>query len=106
MESSNVNQAKANQAAIIREKGSNSEREMAYMMDLAGFEVKDIHMTDLMSGQEDLRDVQLIVAVGGFSNSDVLGSAKGWAGTFTYNALAKKQLQTSFNVRYAFFRCL
>jgi phosphoribosylformylglycinamidine synthase len=91
-----VNQDQRIKAAIIREKGSNSEREMAYMMDLAGFEVKDIHMTDLMSGQEDLRDVQLIVAVGGFSNSDVLGSAKGWAGTFTYNALAKKAITDFF----------
>ena len=94
-----VNQAQRIRAAIIREKGSNSEREMAYMMDLAGFEVKDIHMTDLMSGQEDLRDVQLIVAVGGFSNSDVLGSAKGWAGTFTYNALAKKAITDFFQRR-------
>ena len=93
----NVNQDQRIKAAIIREKGSNSEREMAYMMDLAGFEVKDIHMTDLMSGQEDLRDVQLIVAVGGFSNSDVLGSAKGWAGTFTYNALAKKAITDFFH---------
>ena len=95
----NVNQAQRIKAAIIREKGSNSEREMAYMMDLAGFEVKDIHMTDLMSGQEDLRDVQLIVAVGGFSNSDVLGSAKGWAGTFTYNAFAKKAITDFFQRR-------
>ena len=95
----NVNQTQRIKAAVIREKGSNSEREMAYMMDLAGFEVKDIHMTDLMSGQEDLRDVQLIVAVGGFSNSDVLGSAKGWAGTFTYNALAKKAITDFFQRR-------
>ena len=95
----NVNQAQRIKAAIIREKGSNSEREMAYMMHLAGFEVKDIHMTDLMSGQEDLQDVQLIVAVGGFSNSDVLGSAKGWAGTFTYNALAKKAITDFFQRR-------
>jgi len=67
-------------AAIIREKGSNSEREMANAMYLAGFDVKDIHMTDLISGRENLEDVQFIGAVGGFSNSDVLGSAKGWAG--------------------------
>jgi phosphoribosylformylglycinamidine synthase len=92
-----VDEGKRIKAAVIREKGSNSEREMAYMMDLAGFEVKDIHMTDLMTGREDLTDVQLIVAVGGFSNSDVLGSAKGWAGTFTYNALAKKAITDFFN---------
>ena len=92
-----VDEGKRIKAAVIREKGSNSEREMAYMMNIAGFEVKDIHMTDLMTGREDLTDVQLIVAVGGFSNSDVLGSAKGWAGTFTYNALAKKAITNFFN---------
>jgi phosphoribosylformylglycinamidine synthase len=80
-------------AAIIREKGSNSEREMAHAMYLAGFDVKDIHTTDLMSGKEDLSDVHFIAAVGGFSNSDVLGSAKGWAGVFKYNENAKKALE-------------
>ena len=77
-------------SAIIREKGVNGDREMAYMMYLAGFDVKDVHMTDLISGRETLEDVNLIVFVGGFSNSDVLGSAKGWAGAFLYNDEAKK----------------
>jgi phosphoribosylformylglycinamidine synthase len=84
-------------AAIIREKGSNSEREMANAMHLAGFEVRDVHMTDLISGRETLEDIQFIGAVGGFSNSDVLGSAKGWAGAFKYNEKAKKALQKFFN---------
>lgn len=79
-------------AAIIREKGSNSEREMANAMYLAGFDVKDVHMTDLISGRETLEDIQFIGAVGGFSNSDVLGSAKGWAGAFLYNEKAKTAL--------------
>lgn len=83
-------------AAIIREKGSNSEREMANAMYLAGFDVKDVHMTDLISGREDLKDIQFIGAVGGFSNSDVLGSAKGWAGAFLYNEKAKTALQDFF----------
>jgi phosphoribosylformylglycinamidine synthase len=83
-------------AAIIREKGSNSEREMAYAMDLAGFDVKDVHMTDLITGRETLEDIQLIAAVGGFSNSDVLGSAKGWAGAFLYNEKAKTALENFF----------
>ena len=83
-------------AAVIREKGSNSEREMAYMMSLAGFNVKDIHMTDIISGREDLKDVQLLVAVGGFSNSDVLGSAKGWAGSFIHNPQAKNAITSFF----------
>ncbi|MGA9591409.1 MAG: phosphoribosylformylglycinamidine synthase, partial [Salegentibacter sp.] len=83
-------------AAILREKGSNSEREMARAMYLAGFDVKDVHMTDLISGREDLKDIQFIAAVGGFSNSDVLGSAKGWAGAFLYNGKAKEALDNFF----------
>ncbi|TKS56001.1 phosphoribosylformylglycinamidine synthase [Mesohalobacter halotolerans] len=83
-------------AAILREKGSNSEREMAKALDLAGFEVKDIHMTDLISGAENLQDIQFLAAVGGFSNSDVLGSAKGWAGSFLYNNKAKTALYNFF----------
>ena len=84
-------------AAIIREKGSNSEREMANAMYLAGFDVKDVHMTDLINGRETLQDVQFIGAVGGFSNSDVLGSAKGWAGAFMYNEKAKTALDDFFD---------
>jgi phosphoribosylformylglycinamidine synthase len=79
-------------AAIIREKGVNGDREMAWSMYLAGLDVKDVHMTDLVSGRETLEDVNLIVFVGGFSNSDVLGSAKGWAGAFLYNEKARKTL--------------
>jgi phosphoribosylformylglycinamidine synthase len=76
-------------AAIIREKGVNGDREMAYALYLAGFDVKDVHMTDLISGRETLEEINLIVFVGGFSNSDVLGSAKGWAGAFRYNEKAR-----------------
>ena len=79
-------------AAIIREKGCQCDREMAYALYLAGFDVKDVTMTDLSTGREDLTDVNMIVFVGGFSNSDVLGSAKGWAGAFLYNEKAKKAL--------------
>ncbi len=82
--------------AIIREKGVNGDREMAYAMHLAGFDVKDIHMTDLISGAEDLSDVNFIAFVGGFSNSDVLGSAKGWAGAFLYNEKAKAALDNFY----------
>ena len=79
-------------AAIIREKGTNGEREMAYALYLAGFDVKDVTMTDLIAGRETLEDIRLIVFCGGFSNSDVLGSAKGWAGAFLYNPKAKEAL--------------
>lgn len=83
-------------AAILREKGSNSEREMANAMFLAGFDVKDVHMTDLISGRETLEDIQFLGAVGGFSNSDVLGSAKGWAGAIKYNEKANKVIKDFF----------
>ena len=83
----------APRAAIIREKGVNGDREMAYSLYLAGFDVKDVHMTDLMSGRETLEDVNMIVFCGGFSNSDVLGSAKGWASGFRWNDTAKETLR-------------
>ncbi|MCH5175266.1 MAG: phosphoribosylformylglycinamidine synthase [Prevotellaceae bacterium] len=83
-------------AAIIREKGTNGEREMAYSLYLAGFDVKDVMMTDLVSGRETLEDINMIVFCGGFSNSDVLGSAKGWAGAFLFNPKAKAALDAFY----------
>ena len=83
-------------AAIIREKGTNGDREMAYALYLAGFDVKDVHMTDLATGRETLEDVNMIVFCGGFSNSDVLGSAKGWAGAFLYNDKSKLALDNFY----------
>ena len=88
----NRREASGIHAAIIREKGTNGEREMAYALYLAGFDVKDVMMTDLVSGRETLDDVNMIVFCGGFSNSDVLGSAKGWAGAFLFNPKAKEAL--------------
>ena len=83
-------------AAIIREKGTNGDREMAYALHLAGFDVKDVTMTDLTDGSETLQDINLIVFCGGFSNSDVLGSAKGWAGGFLFNEKAKQTLDAYY----------
>lgn len=83
-------------AAILRDKGTNGEREMAYALYLAGFDVKDVHLTDLTSGRETLDDVQLIVFCGGFSNSDVLGSAKGWAAGILYNERAKAAIDSFY----------
>ena len=83
-------------AAIIREKGVNGDREMAFSLYLAGFDVKDVHMSDLMSGRETLEDVNMIVFCGGFSHSDVLGSAKGWASGFLWNENAKKAIENFY----------
>ena len=84
-------------AAIIREKGTNGDREMAFSMHAAGFDVKDITMVDITSGKETLEDLQFIVFPGGFSNSDVLGAARGWAGAFRYNDNAKVALDKFYN---------
>tara|TARA_B100000287_G_scaffold415664_1_gene449511 strand:+ start:6196 stop:9843 length:3648 start_codon:yes stop_codon:yes gene_type:complete len=89
----NIKFKKEIKAAVVREKGINSEREMAYMLNLSGFKVKDVHMTDLVSGKETLEDINMLVFPGGFSNSDVLGSAKGWAGAFKFNEIARKAIQ-------------
>lgn len=91
----NINRS-GQRAAIIREKGVNGDREMAWTLYQAGFEVKDVHVTDLISGREDLSDLNLIVFVGGFSNSDVLGSAKGWAGALLFNKTAKNALDAFY----------
>ena len=81
-------------AAIIRDKGTNGDRELAYALHAAGFLVKDIAMPDLMSGRETLEDVSFLAFPGGFSNSDVLGSARGWAGSFIYNEPALRALES------------
>ncbi len=93
----NFSNKKRIKAAIIRDQGSNSEREMANSLHLSGFEVIDVHMTDLIEGRENLESIHFIAGVGGFSNSDVLGSAKGWAGSFLYNSKARKSLTNFFN---------
>lgn len=91
--------AKRPVAAIIREKGSNGDREMAWALHMAGFEVKDVHTTDLTSGREDLSGVSMIIFVGGFSNADTLGSAKGWAGALMYNERARAAIDAFYERR-------
>jgi len=88
----------AAQAAIVRDKGTNGEREMAYALHAAGFEVLDIAMEDLLSGTCDFSNVSFVIFTGGFSNSDVLGAARGWAAAFRYNDRAYKAL-TDFYAR-------
>ena len=88
--------ARREKAAIVREQGTNGDREMAYSLYLAGFDVKDVHISDLIEGRETLEDISMLVFPGGFSYSDVLGSAKGWAGSFIYNPKANKALKDFF----------
>jgi phosphoribosylformylglycinamidine synthase len=84
-------------AAIVREKGSNGERELARAAYESGFEVLDITMTDIIEGEINLKDVQLLLLPGGFSHSDVTGAAKGWAGVAKYNTRAEAVFNDFFN---------
>jgi phosphoribosylformylglycinamidine synthase len=72
--------------AILREQGCNSQVEMAWAFDTAGFEAVDVHMTDLLAGRVDLQGMNGMVAVGGFSYGDVLGAGEGWARTIRFNS--------------------
>jgi len=88
-----INNKQKPRVAVIREEGTNGDREMAYSFYAAGFEVVDVHMTDLFSGKTNLKDVRMLVFPGGFSYADVLGSATGWAAGFLYNERARLALE-------------
>lgn len=79
--------------AVIREEGSNGDREMSAMVYAAGFEPWDVTMSDLLNERITLQDFRGIVFVGGFSYADVLDSAKGWAATIRFNDSLLKQFQ-------------
>jgi phosphoribosylformylglycinamidine synthase len=82
--------------AILREQGVNSHIEMAYCFDQAGFEAFDVHMTDLQTGRVNLKDMQGLVACGGFSYGDTLGAGIGWARSITFNDALREQFQAFF----------
>lgn len=84
------------QAAILRDKGTNGDRELAYCLHYAGFDVRDITMVDITEGREDLSDISFLAFPGGFSHSDVLGAARGWAGSILYNPIVKAALDNFF----------
>jgi phosphoribosylformylglycinamidine synthase len=86
-------QNKISKVAILREEGSNGDREMASAFYHAGFEVWDITMTDLLDGAANLNDFRGLAFVGGFSYADVLDSAKGWAGVIRFNEKLFEQFQ-------------
>lgn len=84
-------------AAVVREQGTNGEREMAIALHSAGFEVVDITMSDLTRGKASLEDVQFVVFPGGFANGDVLGAGRGWAGVFKYHSRARRELEKFYS---------
>ncbi|MGM0668198.1 MAG: phosphoribosylformylglycinamidine synthase [Gemmatimonadota bacterium] len=79
--------------AVIREEGSNSDRELASAFHMAGFEAWDVAMSDLLAGNVILDSFQGIAFPGGFAYADVLDAAKGWAGTIRFNPGLLKQFQ-------------
>ncbi|XP_040269282.1 phosphoribosylformylglycinamidine synthase isoform X2 [Bufo bufo] len=83
--------------AVVREEGSNGDREMAAALLMVGFEVWDVTMEDLLTGGTALDVFRGLIFVGGFSYADVLGSAKGWAASVKFNAGVREQFET--------FRC-
>ena len=88
--------------AIIREEGSNGDREMSSAFHMAGFEPWDVTMSDLLNNKINLDDFRGIAFVGGFSYADVLGSAKGWASTIRFNVKLKDIFDTFYNRKNTF----
>ncbi|MCL1141742.1 phosphoribosylformylglycinamidine synthase [Shewanella gaetbuli] len=82
--------------AILREQGVNSHIEMAAAFDRAGFESRDVHMSDILSGRISLEEFQGLVACGGFSYGDVLGAGEGWAKSILFNARARDEFSRFF----------
>jgi phosphoribosylformylglycinamidine synthase len=82
--------------AVLREQGVNSQVEMAAVLDLAGFEPHDVHMSDVLSGQRSLRDFRGLVACGGFSYGDVLGAGEGWAKSILFHPRTREEFATFF----------
>eukprot|EP00931_Biecheleriopsis_adriatica_P028850 TRINITY_DN1719_c0_g1_i3.p1 TRINITY_DN1719_c0_g1~~TRINITY_DN1719_c0_g1_i3.p1 ORF type:complete len:1345 (-),score=294.63 TRINITY_DN1719_c0_g1_i3:59-4039(-) len=85
--------AKRNRVAIVRQEGSNGDREMAASFHLAGFEAWDVHMSDLLEGRASLESFRGAAFVGGFSYADTLDSAKGWAGSVLFSPQLEAQFK-------------
>ncbi|VEU19275.1 DEKNAAC100217 [Brettanomyces naardenensis] len=94
--------------AILREQGVNSQLEMAWCFQAAGFDAYDVHMTDILSGRVSLESFTGFAACGGFSYGDVLGAGNGWAKSVLYNEHAKAEFRHFFYDRddtFAFGSC-
>ena len=83
--------------AVIREQGVNGQIEMAAAFEKAGFEVTDLHMSDLINKRLTLNSFQGIIFPGGFSFGDVLGAGRGWANSILMNSFLKDQFEEFFN---------
>jgi len=88
--------------AVLREEGTNGDREMAAAFLMAGFHVTDLTMTDLLSGKADVSAFRGLAFPGGFSYADALGAGVGWAASISGNALLRQQLQLWFRRKDTF----
>jgi phosphoribosylformylglycinamidine synthase len=91
-----INRGARPKVAVLREQGVNSHVEMAAVLDLAGFEPHDVHMTDIIDGGRDLAQFRGLVACGGFSYGDVLGAGEGWAKSILFNPAARERFTAFF----------
>ncbi|MDR0781785.1 MAG: phosphoribosylformylglycinamidine synthase, partial [Pseudomonadales bacterium] len=82
--------------AVLREQGVNGQVEMAAAFSRAGFDAVDVHMSDIISGAQTLRNFNALVACGGFSYGDVLGAGEGWAKSVLFNARARAEFEAFF----------
>jgi phosphoribosylformylglycinamidine synthase len=82
--------------AVLREQGVNSQVEMAAVLDQAGFEAHDIHMSDILAGSRSLTEFRGLIACGGFSYGDVLGAGEGWAKSILFHSRAREDFAQFF----------
>jgi phosphoribosylformylglycinamidine synthase len=88
--------------AMLREQGVNGQIEMAAAFHRAGFRCVDVHMTDVLSGKQDLSEFRGLVACGGFSYGDVLGAGGGWAKSILHHTGAREVFERYFARENAF----
>jgi len=88
-----VSGSRRHRVAVVRQEGSNGDREMAASFHLAGFEAWDVHMSDLLEGRVSLSQFRGVAFVGGFSFADTLDSAKGWAGSVLFSPKLSAQFR-------------
>ena len=83
--------------AILREQGVNSQAEMAFAFNTAGFSAVDVHMTDIINGRVSLASFVGLAACGGFSYGDVLGAGQGWAKSALLHESTREEFKNFFN---------
>ncbi len=91
-----INRGARPAVAVLREQGVNSQVEMAAVLELAGFESHDIHMSDLLAGTRDLSQFRGLIACGGFSYGDVLGAGEGWAKSILFHERTRAEFARYF----------